>query len=116
MPPPLARGEICLRICMRTKTASSSTDKEFCFLKKLKFENKNKNEEIRRSADFNNNFSFFIFHSSLKAKKTLREISKGFGADNEIRTHDLVITNDVLCQLSYISAFGIISKKIQVVK
>ena len=26
-----------------------------------------------------------------------------FGADNEIRTHDLVITNDVLCQLSYIS-------------
>ncbi len=25
------------------------------------------------------------------------------GADNEIRTHDLVITNDVLCQLSYIS-------------
>ena len=39
-----------------------------------------------------------------------------FGADNEIRTHDLVITNDVLCQLSYISAFGIISKKIRIVK
>lgn len=38
------------------------------------------------------------------------------GADNEIRTHDLVITNDVLCQLSYISTTSdIISKDISFV-
>ena len=36
-------------------------------------------------------------------KKKHRTYMRCFGADRRIRTADLVITNDVLCQLSYIS-------------
>ena len=50
-----------------------------------------------------NSTSVFLFFQIFeKEKDTLSRVLSS-GADNEIRTHDLVITNDVLCQLSYIS-------------
>ncbi len=35
-----------------------------------------------------------------------------FGADNRIRTDDLILTKDVLCLLSYISNFHLITEHI----
>lgn len=34
------------------------------------------------------------------------------GADNAIRTRDLILTKDVLCRLSYISVFNFPGKKV----
>ena len=44
---------------------------------------------------------FFIF-----LHKNPRQLPRVFGADNQIRTDDLLITNEVLYRLSYISTLS----------
>ena len=57
-----------------------------------------------------------------RGNKKSTAIAMDFGAGNQIRTDDLVITNDVLCQLSHTSKYSlrlddlsIISNKIRFV-
>lgn len=40
-----------------------------------------------------------------RQNKKIRDSQGVPGADSEIRTHDLLITSEMLCQLSYISLF-----------
>lgn len=58
--------------------------------------------------------SCFRQHTPIKDTKKARKTPSLFGADNRIRTDDLMLTKHVLYQLSYISianAFGIIAKE-----
>ena len=41
-----------------------------------------------------------------KKRRQTQFVSAVFGADNRIRTGDLILTKDVLCLLSHISTYG----------